>query len=126
MPIFFQKNVQSLRNTVLACHFFQIYLENYPAVMPIFDQKKRQFCEKYSILLAKKVNRMPFFSDSSRNFVKQCLFLLLSCQYFVNKKCILSKIQGALMSFFQNFHEKPLNAHIWSQKLQFCQNYTIL
>ena len=66
LAIFCQKNFHSLTNTVLSCHFFQIFHEKHPAVMPVFGQKKRQFCQNYTILWANKVNRMPFFSNFSR------------------------------------------------------------
>ena len=36
MPIFCQKIVQSLKNTVLSCHLLQIFIKN-PRVMPIFS-----------------------------------------------------------------------------------------
>ena len=54
------KNVQSLKNTALML-FFQIFHEKLPAVKPIFGQKKRQFCQNYTILWAQKDNKMSFF-----------------------------------------------------------------
>ena len=65
MPIFCRKNVHFFKNTVLLCQFFQNFHRKPLAVMPIFDQK-HQFYQNYTILWAKKVNRMPFFSDFSR------------------------------------------------------------
>ena len=39
MPIFCHKNVHSLKNTVLSCNFFHIFLEKPHAVMHVFGQK---------------------------------------------------------------------------------------
>ena len=68
MPIFCQKNVLSLKNTKLLCNCFQIFHEKPPADMPICSQKTSILSKP--ILWAKKVNRMPFFSDFSRK--NQC------------------------------------------------------
>ena len=78
--------------------------------------KKSQFCQQYIILWIKKVHRMPFFYKFSAKKSP------LSYPYFVKKTSILKKthcsqvhilskyVQSlkntALMSFFQNFHEK--------------------
>ena len=60
MPIFCQKNVNSLKIIVVWYNFLQIFHEKPQAVMPIFvRKKKRQFSQHYTILWAKKVNRMP-------------------------------------------------------------------
>ena len=79
MPIFCQKNVHFLKNTVLLCRFFQIFHEKPATAMPIFGQKKSQFCQN-NIILAINVNRMPFFS--LQFLLKKSLLL---CPYFVNK-----------------------------------------
>ena len=39
LAIFCQKNFHALTNTVLSCHFFQIFHEEHPTVMPVFGQK---------------------------------------------------------------------------------------
>ena len=52
------KNAHSLKDTMLSSHFF--FKLKTPAAMPISGQK-RQFCQNYPILWAKKVNRIPFF-----------------------------------------------------------------
>ena len=39
IPIFNQKIVHSLKNTVLSCHFFNIFFKKPTAVMPIFGKK---------------------------------------------------------------------------------------
>ena len=46
--------------------FFKLVMKKHPAVMPIFGQEKYRFCQNYTILWAKKVNRMAFFSDFSQ------------------------------------------------------------
>ena len=55
LPIFVQRNVHSLKNIMI----IKIYRKKPPAVMPIFRQK-RQLCRNYTKLWAKKVSRMPF------------------------------------------------------------------
>ena len=59
--IFSQKT--SILSKTLCFHsiFFEFMNKKPPAVMPIFGQKKRRFCQNYNILKAKKVNRMAFF-----------------------------------------------------------------
>ena len=39
MARFCQKNLHSLKNTMLSCNFFQIFHEKPPSVMPIFGKK---------------------------------------------------------------------------------------
>ena len=128
-----QKDVHSLTNTLLSypyfvvksfilsktlySHviFFQLLYEKPRAVIPYLI-KKSQFCQNYIILWIKKVKRMPFFYKFSAKKSP------LSCPYFVKKTSILKKTHcsqvhilskyvqflknTALMSFFQNFHEK--------------------
>ena len=101
IPIFNQKIVHSLKNTVFSCHFFNFFFKKPTAVMPIFG-KKRQFCQNYTILWAKKVNRMPFFlifrektktlmpifCQPNVHSIKNTLF---SCPYFVKKRPFFQK-----------------------------------
>ena len=64
MPTFFQKNVQSLKETVLTCQFLQICREIYLPVLSCHAHiwtKQRQIFQNYTILWAKKVNRIPLF-----------------------------------------------------------------
>ena len=100
MPIFYQKNVHSLKNTMLSCPhfvkktsifsitqcshviFLKYFMKNPPVLCP-YLVNKRQFCQNYTILWAKTVNRMPF---CFRFFTKKAL---LSCPYFVKKTSIL-------------------------------------
>ena len=146
-----QKNVSSLKNTVLSCHFIQIFHAKPPfcqkysdimpfllktlAIMPIFSPKNVKFVKFTKILWAKKVNRMPLFPI----FYKKITFLMpifcpknlysqkntmLSCPQFVKKTSILSK-HHALMSFF--YFKNPLLSCTRSvEKSQFCQTYTLL
>ena len=47
------KNVPSLKNTVILCHFNKNFHVKAPAGMPIFVQKL-QFCQNYAILWSRK------------------------------------------------------------------------
>ena len=60
MSIFCQKNVHSPKNTVLLFHFFQIFLQRTNGDAHFWSNKD-QFCQNFTILRAKKLNRMPFF-----------------------------------------------------------------
>ena len=81
IPIFYQKIVHSLKNTVLSSHFFIFFL-NHLLLCPYLVQKG-QLCQNHTILWAKKVNRMPFYFRFSAKKPQ------LSCPYFVNKTSIL-------------------------------------
>ena len=136
MLIFCQKNVHSLKNTMLSCHFFFIYMI-YPCCHARIWSANCQFCQNYIKLWTKKVNRMPFFLISHKKsvlsfpfFVKKRPFSenkLLLCQYWGKKHQFFQK-QGDLILFVFNFSRKTrcCHVHIWSKKRQFCQNYTIL
>ena len=58
--IFCQKNVISLKNTVLLCHFFKIFMKN-PLLSRPYLVKKRQFSQKYIIIWPNKSIGCPFF-----------------------------------------------------------------
>ena len=58
--IFCQKNVHSLKNTVLLCHFFKIFMKN-PLLSRPYLVKKRQFSQKYIIIWPNKSIGCPFF-----------------------------------------------------------------
>ena len=135
MPIFSQKNVHSLKNTVLLCRFFQIFHENPAAAMPIFGPKK---VNSFKTIWAKKVNRMPFFPISHE---KITALMPIFCQQNANSLKthfshvhIFSKninsLKHAVVSyhFFQICYEKPLAVVpiVGQKNRQFCQNYTIL
>ena len=61
----YQKNVYSLKNTVLSCLFFLI-CHKHPILSCRYFVKKRQFSQNQNTWWAIKVHKMPFFSDSSR------------------------------------------------------------
>ena len=60
MSIFCQKNVHSLKNKVLSCHFF-IFFHTNPILLCPYLVKKRIFCQNYTIFWAIKVNTWVFF-----------------------------------------------------------------
>ena len=113
MPIFGQKNVHSLKNTVLSCHFFQISIRN-PCCHAHIWSEKCKFCHNYIILYAKKVNRMPFFPIFAKNHC--CHPHILTKNVHSRKKTALMPIfsqktsnfqkQGGLILLKKN-HEKP-------------------
>ena len=109
MPIFCRKNVHSFRNAVLLCQFFQNFHQKPLAVMPIFDQK-HQFYQNYTIIWAKKVNVMPFFSDFSRKNHR-------SHAHILSEKCPFFQKHCALMWILSKFSSKTpcCHAHIWSK-----------
>ena len=66
MPIFCQKKVCSLKNTMLSCHCFSTFsLKTHCCHSPDWS-KTRKFRQHYFILWTKKVNWMPFFHNFSR------------------------------------------------------------
>ena len=117
--MFRQKNVHSLKNTVLSCHLFSSFLWKTPCCQAHIWSKKRQFCQNYTIFWVQKVNRLPFFSDfdgiiicsnahilqTHRPFSKKHLLLR---PYFVQKTCIVSKTQCSHVIFFKFFMKNPL------------------
>ena len=131
----FQKDVHSLKNTLLSCPYFVektsilsktlyshiIFLTfkwKIPCCHAHIWSKNHRFCQNYIILWVKKGNRMLFFSRFFREksplpcpyFVKKTSILeknaLLSSPYFITKRPVSQKC-CALMSLFQIFHEKP-------------------
>ena len=117
MPIFCRKNVHSLRNTVLLCQLKKI-MKN-PLLSCLYLIKKRQFCQNNTILWAKEVSRMPFFSDFSRKNYRSYADILwknvhslkntlLSSLYFVKKTSILSKTLCSYVIFSKFSWKIPL------------------
>ena len=49
MPIFCQKNVHSLKNSMFSCHLFNFFMKN-PCCHALIWSKKRKFCQNYIIL----------------------------------------------------------------------------
>ena len=101
-PHFVKKSFHSLKNTVPSCHFFQkVFMINMPLSCPC-SVKKRQFCQKYNILWAPRVNRMQFFPIflekitalmpifRQKNY-HSLKITLPSCPNFVKKTSIFSK-----------------------------------
>ena len=109
----YQKIVNSLKNRALMSFFFIFFSKNQLLLCP-YLVKKRQFCQNYTILWAKKVNRMPFFSDfprknnnshahilsTKRPFYKKHTFLM---PIFCQKTSILSKTPSSQVIFFNFF-----------------------
>ena len=133
------KIAHSLKDTMLSCHLFQIFHEKPPAAMSISGQKKSQFCQNYTILWAKKVNKMPFFFfPISRKIRCSHVYILSKYVHSLKTHCTHAYIlpikrpfaqkYNSLMSFLSKFWWKTPCCHalIWSKKRQFCQNYTIL
>ena len=130
MPRACQINVHSLKNTVLSCNFFQFFYENSPALIP-FSHKKRKFCQKYTILWVKKLDRMPFFSDFlqkkhcsythilSKNV--HCLKTRCSNTHILSNKRPFCQKHNALMSFFFIFFMKNplLSCPLWSKNVKY-------
>ena len=109
MPIL-SKNFHSQKNTLLPFPYFvkktsilskiecyhAIFINNFiknPCYHAHIQSKKRQICQNYKILWAKKVNRLPFFPHFSRK--KQC-----SHAHILSKKRPISKKHTALMPIF--------------------------
>ena len=105
MARFCQKNLHSLKNTMLSCNFFQIFHEKPPSVMPIFGKKNVNSVITTLQYGTKKSIGCPFF----RYFTKKSL---LSCPYFVKTTSTIIWImhqrsqQDAL--FFRYFMKKSM------------------
>ena len=77
-----QKNVHSLKNTVLSCAFFSNFSWKTPVVVHTIGQK-RQFCQNNTLFWAKKVNRMPFFSYFSQKKKITALMSIICQKTFI-------------------------------------------
>ena len=105
--------------------FFSKYLLKTPYYHAHIQSKKRQNCQNYKILWAKKVNRMPFFPifHEKMTFLMPIFYqknvyslkhTMLSSPHFVKKTSILSKTQCSHVIFFKFFMKNPqFHAHIW-------------
>ena len=112
-------------------YFFQIFMKNLLHVH--IWSKKHQFCQTYTIL-AKKVNRKPFFFSiftkkiiSLRPYDKKvhCLKKQTALMLIFGQKSV-HFLKNTMLSchFFQIFMKNPCcHAHIWSEKCKLCQNY---
>ena len=98
--------------------FFQISHEKLPAVMHMIGKKKRKFCQNYTLLWAKKVNRMPFFPISDE---KITALMSIFCQkrlFSKNKTSTLLKTKCSRVIFSFFFIKTPYSyAHIWSKNV---------
>ena len=128
MPIFCQKNVHSHKNTLLSYHFFSIFHEKPPIVMPQFGQKTA-ILTKLLYIMGEKSQQDPFFPDFYEKItVLMTIFcqkdvhslknIFLSCPYCVEKKSILSKTPFSRVFFFNFTWKTPCcHAHIWSNNV---------
>ena len=95
----------------------------------------RKFCQHYTLLWSKKVNRIPFFPifheknlcSQARTFLKNVNFLKKLCSHahiLSEKTSILSKTLCS-QAIFSHFFIKSSSCHaqIWSKRRQFCQNH---
>ena len=117
MPIFCQKTSNLTKTLCSHIIFFEFSMKN-PLLPCPYLVEKSKFCQNYTILWQKKVNRMPFSSDFSRkNYCPNA--------HVVSKRRPFSKKHIALMPifcqknvssfkntvlpyyFFQIFHKKP-------------------
>ena len=116
--MFHQKNVHSLKNTVLSCHLFSSFLWKTPCCQAHIWSKKRQICQNYTIFWVQKVNRMPLFSDFHGKIICSNAHILqkhrsiskkhlLLCPYFVQKTSILTKTNCSQNIFFKFFIKNP-------------------
>ena len=120
MPLFFQKNVNSLKNILLSYHFFsQIFYEKSPSAVPIFGPKNVISVKHHYIIGQKNSIVFPIFRFAWKNLCSHAHILL--------KTFILSKTQCSHV-IFSNLKWKPpcYFAHIWSKSYQLYQNYTRL
>ena len=119
MPILIccKKNVHSLKKQCSHVIFFKFCMKN-ALLSCTWLVKKRQVCQNYTLLCAKKVNRMIFFPIFSKKnncshapiFCQKMSILLKNISYvhILSKKCSFSQKHSALMSyFFKIFHKKP-------------------
>ena len=137
MPIFCQKNLSSLKNTALPCLFFlQIFHKN-PMLQAQIWSNKSQFCQNDTILWAKTIKKMPFFSDFARKYhsshthfcqknVNSLKNTMHSYPNFVKKTSILPKSRCS-HDIFSIFHEKPPDVMplFGAKKRQFSQHNII-
>ena len=119
MPIFFVKKTSMLsKNSALISFFQKVFMINMPLSCPC-SIKKHQFCQKYTILWASRVNRMPFFPIflekiavlkpifRQRN-VNLLKITLPSYPNFVKKTSIFSKKLCYHVIFFKLVTKNPL------------------
>ena len=138
MPIFCQKNAHSKKITLVSCPyfvkktsiisktrcshviFFNFFMKN-PCCHTHIWSKKHQFCQNYTILWDKKVNRipvllifhqkvtalMPDFCQKNAHSLKK-KNTPLSCPYFIGKSSIFSKTHCSHVILVKFCMRKPL------------------
>ena len=120
MPLFFQKNVHSLKNILLSYHFFfSNFLRKIPFCRAHIWSKKCHFCKTSLYYRQKKLNSIPYIPICMKKSV-------LSCPYFVKN---VHSLKNTMLSchFFKFEMKTPCCfAHIWSKNYQLYQNYTRL
>ena len=122
---------------MLTCPFLSKFAWKTPAVMPIFGQLKRHFCNNYTILWVKKVNMMEFF-PIFHNKINALMPILYQKYIYSPKKhsalklifCQknLHSLKNTVLSFhfcFQTFSwKKPLlSSPYLVKKRPFSRNY---
>ena len=114
MSILCQKTIHSVKNMVLSCNFCKAFHKK-PILSCPYLVIKRQFCENYTILTAKNVNKMPFFSDLKKKCLLSCPYLQTQCSkaHILSKKRPFSQKTVLSYHFVSIFHEilsavKPL------------------
>ena len=146
IPMLFQKDVHSLKNTLLSSHahilfaqkhcnlmsrFFNFYMKNPMLSCPyliknrsilsklncIMDQKSQQDALFFRIFHGKITSLIPIFFQGDVHSRKNTL---PSSPDFIKKRPVSQK-HGALMSVFQFFYENfPAVKPIFGKKRQFC------
>ena len=106
MLICCQKNVHSLKNTVLSCHFFQIFMKTH-IVMPIFGQTSVNSVKTTLDYGPKKSIGCPFFQFLTKNHYCH--------SHILSKKPPFPGKQAALMPIFSQktlIFSKARHSHI--------------
>jgi len=101
MPLFFQKNVNSLKNILLSYHFFfSNFLWKIPFCRAHFWSKKCHFCKTSLYYRPKKLNSIPYIPICMKKSV-------LSCPYFVKN---VHSLKNTMLSchFFKFEMKTPL------------------
>ena len=108
MPIFCHKNVHSLTNTGLWCHFFHNFHEKPPVIMPIFGQKSVNSAETRLYYGPKKSIWCTIFSWL--HFANITLILLNPHRFFAyihKNTSAISKLRCSHVNCFKIFMKIP-------------------
>ena len=115
-PYFVKKDVQSLKNTAISCHFFKFLIKT-PTLMPIICQKT-SILSKLHHLMGHKSRQDALFYRFSRKIGCSQTHILSKIRLFSKKHIALKSmycqknvhsLKNTVLSchFFQAFHEKP-------------------